>query len=136
MHAPCSLRSEQIHAGALLRDRGIRCPEVPMSRITPFPTAVVLSPGVWRQFVGAATDNDSARQSAQRLTALLDSVLTSAPRTVQCPVELKCHSPQRGNTSPASVPPRLQLARITPRSGPAFLFIRLADEITVDIAAL
>lgn len=107
-----------------------------MSRNSPFSTAVVLSPGVWRQLVGAATDNDSARQSAQRLAALLDSVLTSAPRTVQCPVELKCHSPQRADAPPALHPPLLQLARINPRSGPAFLFIRLADEITVDIAAL
>ncbi|TNB81543.1 hypothetical protein FHJ31_18675 [Pseudomonas sp. Fig-3] len=107
-----------------------------MSRKKLFSTAVVLSPGVWRQVIEPATGNDPVGRSAQRLAALLNSALTSAPRTLQCPIELQFDHPPRDDSSAVNHSTLLRLARITPRSGPAFLLIRLSSEITVDIAAI
>ena len=107
-----------------------------MSRKKLFSTAVVLSPGVWRHVIEPATGNDPVRRSAQRLAALLNSALTSVPRTLQCPIELQFDHPQSDDSSAVEHSTLLQLARITPRSGPAFLLIRLPSEIAVDIAAI
>ncbi|MNJ56640.1 hypothetical protein D3C77_521990 [compost metagenome] len=102
----------------------------------PFSSAVVLSPGVWQQLIEPITDNDPVGQSAQRLAALLNSVLTLSPSDLQRPFELQLDHSQRSGTLVTAHLSQLQLARITPRSGPAFLLIRLPDESAVDIAAL
>ncbi len=107
-----------------------------MSRKKLFSPAVVLSPGVWRHVINPATGNDPVVQSAQRLAALLNSALTSAPRTLQCPIELQFDPPQRDDPSAVEHSTLLQLDHITPRSGPAFLLIRLPSEIALDIAAI
>ncbi|VVP21446.1 hypothetical protein PS843_03805 [Pseudomonas fluorescens] len=107
-----------------------------MSRKKLFSTAVVLSPGVWRHVIEPAPSNDPVRRSAQRLAALLKSALTSVPRTLQCPIELQFDHPQSDDSSAVEHSTLLQLDRITPRSGPAFLLIRLPSEIAVDIAAI
>lgn len=107
-----------------------------MSRKKLFSTAVVLSPGVWRHVIEPAPGNDPFGHSTQRLVALLNSALTSAPRTLQCPIELQFNYPLRDDSSAVEHSSLLQLAHITPRSGPAFLLIRLPSEIAVDIAAI
>ncbi|WP_460421584.1 hypothetical protein [Pseudomonas sp. ZL2] len=107
-----------------------------MPRIELFSNAVVLSPGVWQQFIEPAIGEEPTGQSALRLADLLNSVLTSAPRALQCPFELQLDHPQRNGTSVSAPQPQLQLARITPRSGPAFLLLRLPGESAVNIAAL
>ncbi|MFT2158202.1 hypothetical protein [Pseudomonas putida] len=107
-----------------------------MSRMKLFSNAVVLSPGVWQQFIAPATGEEPIGQSALRLADLLNSVLTSAPRTSNCPIELQLDRSRRNGTSVSAHLPQLPLARITPRSGPAFLLIRLPGEILVDIATL
>ncbi|MBB3273910.1 MULTISPECIES: hypothetical protein [Pseudomonas] len=107
-----------------------------MSRMKRFSDAVVLSPGVWQQFIEPATGEEPIGQSALRLADLLNSVLTSTPSTSHCPVELQLGRSRRNGTSVSAHLPQLQLARITPHSGPAFLLIRLSGETVVDIAAL
>lgn len=107
-----------------------------MSRMKRFSDAVVLSPGVWQQFIEPATDEEPIGQSGLRLADLLNSVLTSAPRASHCPIELQFDRLRRNGTSVSAHLPQLQLARIMPRRGPAFLLIRLPGEIVLDIAAL
>ncbi|MNC47888.1 hypothetical protein D3C75_969750 [compost metagenome] len=107
-----------------------------MSSNRNFSTAVVLSPGVWQQFIEPATGNAPAGQPAQRLAALLNSALTAASRPSQCPIELQVEHPQSGGPSVAQFPSLVQLACITPRSGPPYLLIRLPGERAVDITAL
>lgn len=107
-----------------------------MPTIKLFSNAVVLSPGVWQQVIAPATGEEPIGQSALRLADLLNSVLTSASRTSRCPIELQLDSSWRNGTSVSAHLPQVQLARITPRSGPAFLLIWLPGEIVVDIAAL
>ncbi|WP_449431998.1 hypothetical protein [Pseudomonas putida] len=107
-----------------------------MSRMKRFSNAVVLSSGVWQQFIAPATGEEPIGQSALRLANLLNSVLTSAAPTSHCPIELQLDCSQLNRNSVSAHLPQLQLARITPRSGPAFLLIRLPGEIVVDIAAL
>ncbi|WP_409488534.1 hypothetical protein ACK1U3_00255 [Pseudomonas promysalinigenes] len=106
-----------------------------MSRIKRFSNAVVLSPGVWQQFIAPAT-GEPIGQSGLRLADLLNSVLTAAPRAAHCPIELQLDRLRQNGTSASAHLPQLQLARITPHRGPAFLLIRLPGEIVVDIAAL
>ena len=107
-----------------------------MSRMKRFSDAVVLSPGVWQQFIEPATGEEPIGQSGLRLADLLNSVLTSAPRPSHCPIELQLDRLRQNGTSVSAHLPQLQLTRITPHSGPAFLLIRLPGEIVVDIAAL
>ncbi|MNC11786.1 hypothetical protein D3C75_594930 [compost metagenome] len=107
-----------------------------MSRKKLFSTAVVLSPGAWRRVISPDADNAPVGRSAQRLAALLNSALTFAPHVLQFPVDLPFDHPQNDDTSVVAHSSPLQLARITPRSGPAFLLIRLPSEIAVDIAAI
>lgn len=107
-----------------------------MPRIKRFSNAVVLSPGVWQQFIAPATSEEPIGQSALRLADLLNSVLTSTPPTSHCPIELQLDRLRRNGTSVSAHLPQLQLARITPYSGPAFLLIRLPGETVVDMAAL
>ncbi|WP_256588872.1 hypothetical protein [Pseudomonas sp. BBP2017] len=107
-----------------------------MSTMKLFSNAVVLSPGVWQQFIAPATGEEPIGQSALRLADLLNSVLTSTPRTSHCPIELQLDRSRRNGNSVSAHLPQLQLTRITPRSGPAFLLIRLPGEIVVDTAAL
>lgn len=106
-----------------------------MSRIKRFSNAVVLSPGVWQQFIAPAT-GEPIGQSGLRLADLLNSVQASASRTSHCPIELQLDRSKRDGTSVSAHLLQLQLTRITPPSGPAFLLIRLRGEIVVDIAAL
>lgn len=106
-----------------------------MSSMNHLSTAIVLSPGVWRQFIEPATDEEPVGQSALRLADLLDCALTSAPLAQRRPIALQLARQSHGTLAVAHLPP-LQLARITPRSGPAFLLIRLTDESAVDIAVL
>ncbi|OUM38272.1 hypothetical protein B8W72_02405 [Pseudomonas putida] len=101
-----------------------------------FSDAVVLSPGVWQQFIEPATGEEPIGQSGLRLADLLNSVLTSAPRASHCPIELQLGRSRSNGTSVSAHLPQPQLALITPSSGPAFLLIRLPGEIVVDIAAL
>ncbi|AVD85566.1 hypothetical protein I5S62_03475 [Pseudomonas putida] len=101
-----------------------------------FSDAVVLSPGVWQQFIAPATGEEPIGQSAMRLADLLNRVLNSVPRTSHCPIELQLDYSRRNGTSVSAHLPQLQLARITPHCGPVFLLIRLPGEIVVDIAAL
>jgi hypothetical protein len=98
-------------------------------------TAIVLSPGVWRQFIEPATGEEPVGQSALRLADLLNSALTYAPLALHRPIALQLDLLSNGTLAVAHLPP-LQLARVTPRSGPAFLLIRLPDESAVDIAVL
>ncbi|WP_339467155.1 hypothetical protein [Pseudomonas capeferrum] len=107
-----------------------------MTRMKRFSNAVVISPGVWQQFIAPATGEEPIGQSGLRLADLLNSVLTLASRTSHCPIELQLDRSWSNGTSVPAHLPRLQLARITPRSSPAFLLIRLPGEIVVDIAAL
>ncbi|MEX0295773.1 hypothetical protein AAH995_20870 [Pseudomonas putida] len=107
-----------------------------MSRMKRFSDAVVLSPGVWQQFIAPATGKKPIGQSGLRLADLLNSVLTSAPRASHCPIELQLDHLRHNGTSVSAHLQQLQLARITPHRGPAFLLIRLPGEIVVDIAAL
>lgn len=107
-----------------------------MSRMKRFSDAVVLSPGVWQQFIEPATGEEPVGQSGLRLADLLNSVLASASRASHCPIELQLDRLRHNGTSVSAHLPQLQLARITPRSGPAFLLIRLPGEIVVDIATL
>ncbi|WP_223462119.1 hypothetical protein [Pseudomonas sp. GL-RE-19] len=107
-----------------------------MSRKKLFSPAVVLSPGVWRHVINPTTGNDPVVQSAERLAALLNSALTFAPHVLQFPVDLPFDHPQSDDSSAVEHSTLLQLDRITPRSGPAFLLIRLPSEIAVDIAAI
>lgn len=106
-----------------------------MSRMKRFSNAVVLSPGVWQQLIEPVTGAEPIGKSAMRLADLLNSVLTSAPRASHCPIELLLDRSKRDGTVSAHLL-QLQLTRITPRSGPAFLLIRLPGEIVIDIAAL
>ncbi|WP_349975051.1 hypothetical protein [Pseudomonas sp. WHRI 8519] len=106
-----------------------------MSRMKRFSDAVVLSPGVWQQFIAPATGEEPIGLSAIRLADLLNSVLTSVPPTSHCPIELQLDHSRYKDISVSAHLPQLQLARITPRSGPAFLFVRLPGEIGVDIAS-
>ena len=105
-----------------------------MSRMNHLSTAIVLSPGVWRQFIEPATGEEPVGQSALRLAGLLNSALTSAPLALHSPVALQLDL-QNGTSEIAHLP-QLQLARVIPRSGPAFLLVRLPDERAEDIAAL
>ena len=107
-----------------------------MSRMKRFSDAVVLSPGVWQQFIEPATGEEPIGQSGLRLADLLNSVLTSAPRASHCPIELQLDRLRHNGTSVSAHLPQLQLARITPHRSPAFLLIRLPGEIVVDVAAL
>ncbi|WP_256597946.1 hypothetical protein [Pseudomonas sp. XWY-1] len=107
-----------------------------MSRMNHLSTAIVLSPGVWRQFIEPATGEEPVGQSALRLAELLNSALTSAPLALHCPLALQLDHLQSNGTSVITHLPQIQLARVTPRNGPPFLFIRLPDESAVDIAAL
>ncbi|MDD2077245.1 hypothetical protein NPS45_26050 [Pseudomonas putida] len=107
-----------------------------MSRMKRFSNAVVLSPGVWQQFIEPATGEEPIGKSAMRLADLLNSVQASASRTSHCPIELQLDRSKRDGTSVSAHLLQLQLTRITPPSGPAFLLIRLRGEIVVDIAAL
>ncbi|MBA6104606.1 hypothetical protein H4C45_20710 [Pseudomonas monteilii] len=97
--------------------------------------AIVLSPGVWRQFIEPATGEEPVGQSALRLAGLLNSALTSAPLALHRPIALQLDLLSNGPSEIAHLP-QLQLARVIPRSGPAFLLIRMPDESVVDIAAL
>lgn len=106
-----------------------------MSRMNHLSTAIVLSPGVWRQFIEPATGEEPVGQSALRLAGLLNSALNSAPLALDRPVALQLDLQSHGTSLVAHLP-LLQLARVTPRSGPAFLLVRLPDESAVDIAAL
>ncbi|WP_336331541.1 hypothetical protein [Pseudomonas putida] len=106
-----------------------------MSRMNHLSTAIVLSPGVWRQFIEPATGEEPVGQSALRLAELLNRVLTSAPLALHRPVALQLDQ-LSNSTSEIAHLPQLQLAHVTPRSGPAFLLVRLPDERAVDIAAL
>ncbi|MFA7892127.1 hypothetical protein [Pseudomonas putida] len=106
-----------------------------MSRMNHLSTAIVLSPGVWRQFIEPATGEEPVGQSALRLAELLNSALTSAPLALHRPIALQLDLLSNGTSEIAHLP-QLQLARVTPRSGPAFLLVRLPDERAVDIAAL
>ena len=106
-----------------------------MSRMNHLSTAIVLSPGVWRQFIEPATGEEPVGQTALRLAELLNSALISAPLALHRPIELQLHLQSKGTSVIAHLP-QLQLARVTPRSGPPFLFIRLPDERAVDIAGL
>lgn len=106
-----------------------------MSRMNHLSTAIVLSPGVWRQFIEPATGEEPVGQSALRLAGLLNSALTSAPLALHRPIELELDFLSNGTLEIAHLPP-LQLARVIPRSGRAFLLVRLPDERAVDIAAL
>lgn len=107
-----------------------------MSRMKRFSNAVVLSPGVWQQFIEPATGEELIGQSGLRLADLLNSVLTSAPRASHCPIGLQLDRLRHNGTSVSAHLPLLELARITPRSGPVFLLIRLPGETVVDIATL
>lgn len=107
-----------------------------MSRMKRFSIAVVLSPGVWQQFIAPATSEEPIGQSGLRLAELLNSVLTSSAPTSHYPIDLPLDHSRRNGTSVSAHLPLLQLARITPHRGPAFLLIRLPGEIVVDIAAL
>ncbi|WP_256596044.1 MULTISPECIES: hypothetical protein [Pseudomonas] len=106
-----------------------------MSRMNHLSTAIVLSPGVWRQFIEPATGEEPVGQSALRLAKLLNSALTSAPLALHRPIELQLDLLSNGTSEIAHLP-QLQLARVTPRNCPPFLLIRLPDESAVDIAAL
>ncbi|WP_409315187.1 hypothetical protein [Pseudomonas putida] len=106
-----------------------------MSRMNQLSTAIVLSPGVWRQFIEPATGEEPVGQSALRLSGLLSSALTSAPLALHRPIELQLDLLSNGASEIAHLP-QLQLARVIPRTGPAFLLVRLPDESAVDIAAL
>lgn len=101
-----------------------------------FSTAVVLSPGAWQHVIAPDAGNTPVEHSAQRLAALLNCALTFAPHALQSPVQLPFDHPQSDDTSVVAHSFPLQLARITPRSGPTFLLIRLPSEIAVDIAAI
>lgn len=107
-----------------------------MSRMNRLSTAIVLSPGVWQQFIEPATGEEPMGLSALRLADLLNTVLTSAPLALHCPIALQLDHLQSNGTSVIAHLPQLRLARVTPRSGPPFLLVRLPDEIAVDIAAL
>lgn len=107
-----------------------------MSRMKLFSTAVVLSPGTWQHVFAPDAGNAPVGRSAQRLAALLNSALTFAPHALQSPVDLQFDHPQSDDTSVVTQSSPLQLARITPRSGPAFLLISLSSEIALDIAAI
>ncbi len=107
-----------------------------MPRMKYFSTAIVLSPGVWQQYIEFAPCNCLVDQTAQRLAALLSTVLTLIPTDSHCPIKLQLEHPHSSSTSFSAHSPLLQLTHVTPRSGPAFLLIRLAGEIAVDIAAL
>ncbi|WP_282361603.1 hypothetical protein [Pseudomonas sp. PS01300] len=106
-----------------------------MSRMNHLSTAIVLSPGVWRQFIEPATGEEPVGQAALRLAGLLNSALTSAPLALHRPVAMRLDLQSNG-TSLAAHLPQLQLAHVIPHSGPAFLLVRLPDESAVDIAAL
>ncbi|WP_241667853.1 MULTISPECIES: hypothetical protein [unclassified Pseudomonas] len=106
-----------------------------MSRMNHLSTAIVLSPGVWRQFIEPATGEEPVGQSTLRLAELLNSALTSAPLALHHPIALQLELQSNGTSVVAHLP-QLQLARVTPHSGPAFLLVRLPDESAVDIAAL
>ncbi|PYG78443.1 MULTISPECIES: hypothetical protein [unclassified Pseudomonas] len=106
-----------------------------MSRMNHLSTAIVLSPGVWRQFIETAIGEEPIGQSALRLAELINSALTSAPLALHRPIELQLDLQSNGSSLIAHLP-QLQLAHVTPRSGPTFLLIRLPDESAVDIAAL
>lgn len=107
-----------------------------MATMKRFSNAVVLSPGVWQQFIAPATGEEPIGQSGLRLADLLNSVLTSAPGASHCPIELQLDRLRHDGTSVSAYLPQFQLARITPRRGPAFLLIRLPGEIVLDTAAL
>lgn len=107
-----------------------------MSRIKLFSTAVVLSPGAWQHVIDPDAGNAPVGHSAQRLAALLYSALTFAPHVLKSPVDLPFDHPQSVDTSVITQSPPLQLARITPSSGPDFLLIRLPSETAVDIPAI
>jgi len=107
-----------------------------MSRMKLFSAAVVLSPGAWQHVIDPDAGNAPVGRSAQRLAALLNSALTFAPHALQSPVDLPFDHPQSDDTSIVAHSSPLQLVRITPRSGPAFLLIRLPSEIAVDIPAI
>lgn len=106
-----------------------------MSRMNHLSTAIVLSPGVWQQFIEPAAGEEPVGQSALRLAGLLNSALTSAPLAQHRPIQLQLELQSNGISEIAHLP-QIQLARVTPRSGPAFLLVRLPDESVVDIAAL
>ncbi len=91
-----------------------------MSRMKHFSDAVVLSPGVWQQFIEPATGEEPIGQSGLRLADLLNSVLTSAPRASHCPIELQLDRLQHNGTSVSAHLPQFQLARITPHRARLF----------------
>ncbi len=91
-----------------------------MSRMKRFSDAVVLSPGVWQQFIEPATGEEPIGQSGLRLADLLNSVLTSAPRASHCPIELQLDRLRHNGTSVSAHLPQLQLARITPHRARLF----------------
>ncbi|CAN7581787.1 hypothetical protein [Pseudomonas umsongensis] len=107
-----------------------------MSRTKLFSTAVVLSPGAWQHVIAPDAGYAPVGRSTHRLEALLNSALTFTPHDLQFPVELPFDHPQSDDTSVVANSSPLQLAHITPRSGPAFLLIRLPSEIAVDLAAI
>lgn len=107
-----------------------------MSRMKLFSTAVVLSPGAWQHVIDPDAGKAPIGHSAQRLAALLNSALTFTSHALQSPVDLPFDHPQSDDTSVVAHSSPLQLARITPRSGPAFLLIRLPSETVVDIPAI
>lgn len=104
-----------------------------MSRMNHLSTAIVLSPGVWRQFIKPATSEEPVGQSALRLAGLLNSALTYEPLVLDRPIELQLDLQSNGTSVIAPLP---QLARITPRSGPAFLLIRVPGESAIDFTDL
>lgn len=101
-----------------------------------FSTAVVLSPGAWQHVIDPDAGNAPVGHSAQRLATLLNSALTLTSHALQSPVDLQFDHPQSDDTSVVAQSSPLQLARITPRSGPDFLLIRLQSEAAVDIPAI